>query len=304
MPTIPPLRRRARLLRTVAAVALLAQAPWVARASDHGDTDALIAAGRHDARIADFYVFTRGDNLVLAMTLVGDMPEPTAAFRFRSDVVYRFNIDRDTAVRFDNSEQVRLYGGTVSDPASIKEDVVIEVRFSADGTGEAVNVLGLGSGADRSVALFAGLRDEPFIRSTVMGKNIAAIVVELPLRRVVGDAAQPVLLAWATTDVAGVPGDQDDLGARAYRSMLADGQGLNSVHPSEHAARFNVPPDVVIFDTARRVSFPNGRDLEDDVVDLLGRPDGHPFPSANDLPFLDAFPYLPAPHPRPQTPSA
>lgn len=276
-------------------VVMFASVARTATASDHADTDRLIQAGRHDARIADFYVFVRGSKLVMAMTLVGASPEPTEQFRFRSDVVYRFLIDRAATVRFDDAEQVRMYGGAVANPAEIKEDVVVEVRFAAEGATHNVSVSGLHQGPDASFAVFAGLRDEPFIRSTVIGKNIIAIVVELPLRKVVAKSDPPVLLAWATTDVVGFGDEQDDLGGRAYRSMFPDGHGLNTVHPSLHTSTFNVASDVVIFDTNRPARFPNGRDLPDDVVDFVGRQDGAPFPSANDVPFSDEFPYLAPP---------
>lgn len=288
----PPRRRRLRLALTV----LLAGLTGAAMASDHADTSALVAAGRHDARIGDFYVFRREDNIVLAMTIVGKTPEPTQAFRFGSDVAYRFLIDRGAGVRFDGSDQTRLFGGIIADPSAIREDVVIDVRFADDGS-HRVEVSGLRPGTDAGLTFFAGLRDEPFIRSIVIGRNIAAIVVEVPLRRVIAETDPPVLLAWAATDVAGLGGGQDDLGGRAYRSMLTE--GLNSLHPSLHLSTLGEAPDVVILDTSRPTAFPNGRALTDDVVDLLGRQDGEPFPSANDVPFLDSFPYLAPPHARP-----
>lgn len=293
----PPIANRKRsTLGATLMGALFACLPGTALASDHADTSVLITAGRHDARIADFYFFTRGADLVLAMTIVGEAPEPTGAFRWGSDVVYRFLIDRGAAVRFDDSDQTRLFGGIIADPSAIREDVVIDIRFADDGA-HRVEVSGLRPGGDTSLLFFAGLRDEPFIRSTVIGRNIVAIVVELPLRRVLAEPDPPVLVAWATTDVAGIGGEQDELGGRAYRSMLAD--SLNSLHPNLHWSTLGEAPDVVILDTSRATAFPNGRALADDIVDLLGRPDGEPFPSANDVPFQDAFPYLAPPHSRP-----
>lgn len=59
-------------------------------------------------------------------------------------------------------------------------------------------------------------------------------------------------------------------------------------------------PDVILFDVLRPAAFPNGRDLTDDVVDLVGDPrplsNDDPFPAENDVPFLDEFPYLAEPH--------
>ena len=48
-----------------------------------------------------------------------------------------------------------------------------------------------------------------------------------------------------------------------------------------------------------RSAFPNGRELTDDVVDLVGHAgtlaNDAPFPTTNDVPFLDVFPYLAPP---------
>ena len=55
----------------------------------------------------------------------------------------------------------------------------------------------------------------------------------------------------------------------------------------------DVPPSVMIYDTWRPAAFPNGRELVDDVVDLVGEPGT----LANDAPFLAEFPYLAPPHP-------
>ena len=68
-----------------------------------------------------------------------------------------------------------------------------------------------------------------------------------------------------------------------------------------------VIPDIVTINFAQPVQFPNGRRLQDDVIDAAlslvlnrgnvlgggpGVPDGI---SANDVPFLASFPYLAAP---------
>ena len=58
---------------------------------------------------------------------------------------------------------------------------------------------------------------------------------------------------------------------------------------------------MIIFDTLEDAEYPNGRELTDDVVDLVGDPrplsNDAPFPTANDVPFLDVLPYLAAPQP-------
>ena len=81
--------------------------------------------------------------------------------------------------------------------------------------------------------------------------------------------------------------------------MMPEYTPLNTEHPRRHLRRLGMVPDVVIYDTSRPAAFPNGRELEDDVVDLVGNPailaNDAPFPSANDVPFLAVFPYLAPP---------
>lgn len=291
-----------RILRHHPSLALLAAlvlcaSTWAgtAGASDHGDTPQLSDLKRDDAKIADFYAFSRGDRLVLVITVQAALPADPIQFRFPTDVAYRFMVDRDSAVTAGDEQEARLFGGAITDPAAIKEDVVVEVRFGP--AGHTLKVSGLSPGPDQGVSLYAGIRDEPFIRSTRIGMNLAAIILELPISRVLSAPSKPTILTWATTDVDELGGPQDELGARAYRSMDQPNHALNTVHPSLHLAQLGMRPDVIIFDTSRPAAFPNGRDLTDDVVDLLGRPDQAPFPSTNDLPFLVQFPYLAPPHP-------
>ena len=75
---------------------------------------------------------------------------------------------------------------------------------------------------------------------------------------------------------------------------------MNTLHPRKHFQNLGVTPDVIIFNTSLPAAFPNGRELTDDVVDLVGdtrvlATDGPPFPKKNDVPFLDVFPYLAPP---------
>lgn len=95
-------------------------------------------------------------------------------------------------------------------------------------------------------------------------------------------------------------GPVGDLGGRSLRSQLTENLALNDFSPAEHFTVLGVRPDVVIFDTTRPAGFPNGRALDDDVVDLVGDArilaTDAPFPSANDRSFLAVFPYLAEPH--------
>jgi hypothetical protein len=111
---------------------------------------------------------------------------------------------------------------------------------------------------------------------------------------------QPTLLLWARSRVPDVRGRIADLGARSLRSQLIPNLDLNTLDPRLHLKKLGMVPDVMIYDTSRPAGFPNGRLLTDDVVDLVGDPGvlstDAPFPTANDKPFLDVFPYLAEPH--------
>jgi hypothetical protein len=131
---------------------------------------------------------------------------------------------------------------------------------------------------------------------------VATVVVELPLEAVADGKA--TLLVWATTKVPELSGPISDFAGRAFRSMFLP--ELNTMTPSQQAVLLGVIPDVVIYQTDQDARFPNGRALTDDVVDLVVDMDipagafadeAPTFPTANDVPFLDRFPYLAPPHP-------
>lgn len=149
------------------------------------------------------------------------------------------------------------------------------------------------------VQLFAGLRDDPFIRCPRAGRNIAAIVLQFDLSKVLDD--QSTLLLWATSDIDDVFGPSEEIVGRALRSMFPENDMANVHPPGEHASRLGMIPDVMIYDTSQPAAFPNGRELLDDVVAIVADPrvvnTCPPLPNGNDLPFLSTFPYLAAPHP-------
>ena len=148
-----------------------------------------------------------------------------------------------------------------------------------------------------NVDFFAGLRDDPFIRGPRIGRNIAALVISTNLNRVVR-GHRPLLL-WATSSISGRPEPFQDLAGRSLRSMFVENDFMNTEPPRDHWRLHGVVPDVMIYDTSFPASFPNGRELADDVVDLVGHAgtlaNDAPFPSANDVPFLADFPYLAPP---------
>ncbi len=272
-------------------------APGV-RAADHGDSAVLMGLQRNDARLTGLHAFTRGQNLVLALGFDPTAPLGTS-YGFPEDLTLRILIDNDSEVVADG---LLPFGGTVLQPAHLSSDVTFVITFAK---GKPKLTVDGGRIRAKQVQFFAGLRDDPFIRTPRHGKNVAAVVIELPLRDVA--RRQSTLLIWATSEIAEFVGSQVEHVGRALRSQFpvtaAQTQEvfdnpLNVLHPADHAVLLGAEPDVVIFDTSRPADFPNGRELTDDVIRELGMdlPGEDPGNQENDVPFLDSFPYLAAPH--------
>jgi hypothetical protein len=252
---------------------------------------------RHDARITDLHAFVRGDNLVISVCSNPTIPVSATSYIFLSDVTFDINIDYDSEV---SPEDPDLLGGTIVSPAGIREDITYRIRFNSDQSASIEYRRSDGQFDGIWLAgFYAGLRDDPFIRGPRIGRNVAAIVIEVPLASVLKN--QSTLLIWATSKVDTMEGPFQDMVGRALRSQEPEFLVLNTMHPSEHLARTGLQPDVLIYDTSRPAAFPNGRALTDDVVDFTAIPrilaNDEPFPSTNDIAFLDTFPYLAPPHP-------
>ena len=280
----------------LAALALVC-AFGLTQASDHSDAPVSGSVTRTDANLSDFHAFVSGPNLVLAMSTNTGIPRSASSYVFPTDVTFEFNIDVDAPV---SPADPFGDGGTVLDPHRLGEDITFRIRFRADGSAKVQRIVrGAAGGDPQIVNFFAGLRDDPFIRGPRQGRNVGSIVLEVPLSSVV--ASQSTLVMWTTSKVEEFEGIFQEIAGRSLRSMFPEQNALNSLHPKHHLHKTGWRPDVMIFDTALPAGFPNARLLTDDVVDLVGDPrvtsNDAPFPSANDRPFLSAFPYLAEPHP-------
>lgn len=266
-----------------------------ALASDHSDAPSMGTVLRQDANLTDLHAFVKGGNLVVSLCSNPAIPKSAINYVFPSDVTFEINIDTHSAVLPEDNS----LGGTILDPDKVRQDVTVRVRFREDGSPR-VQVLAHNAQMSRvEVAnFFAGLRDDPFIRGPRQGRNVGAIVVELPLADLT--TTQSTLLIWGTSKVAEFDGPFQDLAGRSLRSMMPENSDMNTMSPRHQKSVMGVMPDVMIFDTLRPAFFPNGRALEDDVIDMVGdaRVLGNdaPFPTTNDLPFLPEFPYLAPPH--------
>ena len=266
-------------------------------ASDHSDVPSINGVARQDANLTDLHAFTVGDRLVIALSMNPAIPPSASSYVFPSDITFEINIDQNAAV---SPADPYGMGGTILNPERIHEDVTFRIKFGADGQPR-VNTIVRGA-PNSSVPIlnfFAGLRDDPFIRGPRIGRNVASIVLEVPLAAVA--RTQSTLLIWATAAGENADAPFQDLAGRSLRSMFPENNACNVIHPRLQQRQLHVPPDVMIYDTVRPAAYPNGRALVDDVVDLVGDQrvlaNDFPFPTENDVPFLSTFPYLAPPHP-------
>lgn len=280
----------------LAVAAWLLGTPAEVRASDHGDTALLTSLQRHDARITDLYAFIRDEKLVLVVCLDPTVAPDVREYIFPRNLSVRISIDTHSEVKFSDPDDLAALGGTVVDPGGIGADISIGISFDKH-RHPRLKVDGLPGRVRNEIDLFTGLRDDPFIRGPRIGRNVAAIVLQLP----VGEVVEPhgTMLVWAVSKVPEIHGPQADLAGLSLRNQFPENEAMNLLHPRNHLKLLGLSPDVIIFDTSQHAAFPNGRELADDVVDLVGDPrplaNDQPFPSENDIPFLEVFPYLPPP---------
>lgn len=286
-----------------AAFACIVLSAALAVASDHSDSPQGPAGAREDANLTDLHVFVAGQDLVLSVCTNSAIPRSATSYVFPSDVTFDLHLDVTSAV---SPEDPNGYGGTILDPDHVHDDVLFRIRFRPDGS---VDLRRFRRGAiardPQIVNLFAGLRDDPFIRAPRAGRNSACIVLETPLSSIL--RSQSTILVWATSKVDDFDGPFQDLAGEPLRAMFPEQTALNSMPMSQQMKKAGAMPAPIIFDTARPAAFPNGRALTDDVVDLMCSLAGecrvlsteNPSPTANDVPFLDTFPYLAPPHPAP-----
>jgi hypothetical protein len=307
-----------RKLTMAALTALACIGSSAALASDHGDVPVVLGAGRVDLNLSDLHAFTvfeDGDHqLVLSMCSNTGIPTTFGgSYIFPTDAKFRFFVD--------NGPSESVPADAASD---VYEDVTFDVTFETvtdeSGASSSVpTVMAHGLKNRRheqnppAVKVFTGLTDDPFIRAPRNGRNVASIVLRIPLGQVLADG-QTTLRVWATTEWPDVEGQQLELAGAPLDTMAPSRAALNAQHPSMHAT----PPSVLTFDVTSAAAFPNGRALEDDVVDLVGAM----FPgvagrdvrntegcgnvglgtytncnATNDRPFRATFPYLAEPRP-------
>lgn len=209
-----------KTLCAVSGAVALSCAWGAATAADH--IDAPFTTGTPNADINDLYAFTRGDNVVLAMTI---HPFADATTRLNPDYLYQFKFDTDQDNLEDLVLQVRAQGTGDNQTYSIAGPASPEFTGATGNTAAPSRLTSTFNTTtnDGQLTAFVGLRDDPFFfdlakyqsilddvrqngqitqggfddpgADTLAGANTVAIVIELPRSAI---ATGPVGI-WATS---------------------------------------------------------------------------------------------------------
>ena len=105
-----------------------------AYATDHGDTALVNGVARNDARLTDYFALNRGDKIAFILDTnptIGATGVAQSTYPFPTDVKFSANIDNHSAVNFLDLARNAQHGGTVTNPAGIKENFTFTFTFAA-----------------------------------------------------------------------------------------------------------------------------------------------------------------------------
>ena len=269
--------------------------------ADHGDhltnRYGLSIDAPHN-EITDFFVYRKGPDLIFSSAFDPSFPKGQNSVDWPENFRWRVNIDLDSKVSYSRDPELNaVAGGYISEPDRIDANVKLEVTFDRRNKPR-LKILGdRGRLNPADVDLFAGVRAEQFPFAPLVRRNRPTISLRVNRKALFGDDRDPTLLAWAqsiidqgdtyrdSTDalMKADDGPYIDSAGRALRSQFpVDQRVINALHPSKHVAQGFEYPDVVIYDTSKPATIPNGRSLDDDVLTYLsGLSNTTPGPAAD-----------------------
>lgn len=313
------------------------------RAADHLDAPALRSAGQGGRDINDVYVFQSPNDpnntvLILTVNPFAGMVNPfgtMSARIFDANVEYQFQIDNNADAVTDVT-----YATTFTPAVGLMQTLSTTrngAPVASGATGADLTVLGGGmvrAGLFEDPFFFdlVGFNNSFNFTGddTFAGADISAIVLEVPSAELQAGANTNIGV-WARTVVGG--NQVDRMGRPAINTALIPSgmkDAFNASSPATDVANFSeevegtitmlsnaqnasdlppiLLPDILTFDTSNPSGFLNGRRLADDVIDaelnlLTAGALASDSVNANDVPFLNVFPYLAAPNVIPE-PSA
>jgi hypothetical protein len=265
--------------------------------SDHADPINLEVL---ESGITDLFAFPDGDQLIVMLNvrraLTTPPPYQLVTFEF---AIY---MDVHSEVTFDNPAEKARYGGSIKNPAGIKEDVTIKIRLNNDAkldknfNNGRPKYDGL-SNIDK-IRVETGVFDDPFIFPRFFKRNVIAMILSIPFSSFPDKDGKDWII-WGTSTRLKDNVQIDHVG-RSNRSQQGRFDFLNTLHPSQHVAAikqhnetrarierslmqylpplvnayqplfkvrpYDQLPDVMIYSKRYPIKFPNGRNLEDDVA--------------------------------------
>lgn len=211
----------------LSAIAVVSIALPSVRAADHKDSPATERDPATD--IADVYAFRRGDNLVVAMTVQSLSISGNATDLFNPRARYQILVDNtNDGTLAANATITVTFSGSAPQMFKVEGLTPTAIEGPTSGFSNAASPAITTSGA---IKVFAGPRDDPFFfdlagfreflagtytpaaglrsaasglpRNAFAGLNAAAIVIELPITAVTGQATPNtgVIRAWGATSV-------------------------------------------------------------------------------------------------------
>ena len=272
---------------------ILLMIPFALRASDHADPQWL-KPDQAEANITGLFFFPEGDRMIAILdvyrALTGAPPYNLQNFE------YTIHMDTHSPIAFDNPEDLARYGGTISKPEGITDDVTLTFHLNNDTTLKEKSFKGLKSEED--IRIYTGVKDDPFIFPKFFNVNVISMAVSIP--KTAFPQNQQNWLLWATTKDTKT-GMQIDHVGRSNRTQLGRFDYLNTLPPSQHIAaidektksidklqqffkdylpplanlnqlsgllirHYDHVPDVMIYTNSLPAGFPNGRRPADDVA--------------------------------------
>jgi hypothetical protein len=273
--------------------------PAAMRASDHADPT--VVTPDPEANITDLFFFPKGDQMILIFDVRRALTNPKPYNTLPYD--YVIHMDLTTPVSLDDAPDQpgfrARYGGTVTKPEQIHDDVKITLHLNNDTSLKDKKFEGqLPLKNTDAIKIYTGVRDDPFIFDRFFKKNIIAMVLSIPMSSF--PEGQKDFILWGTTHK---DGKQIDHVGRSSRTQQARFDSLNTLPPSQHVAQlkklmttwdarykflndinetlpkqlaaliqlqfkmrsYDIAPDVMIYSNRNPVGFPNGRLLTDDV---------------------------------------
>jgi len=274
--------------------------PAALNGSDHADPINL-SMSELEAGITDLFAFPDGDQMIVMLNVRRALTADKGPFNLEP-FEYAIYMDVHSEVTFDNARDKAVYGGTITKPDGIKEDVTIKIRLDND----AKLAKNFNNGRPKydglsnidKIRVETGVFDDPFIFPRFFKRNVIAMILSIPFSSFPDKNGKDWIIWGTSTRLK--DGVQIDHVGRSNRSQQGRFDFLNTLHPSKHVAAIKahnqsrvdiektlmqyVPPlvnayqplfkirpydefpDVMIYTKRYPIKFPNGRNLEDDVA--------------------------------------